>query len=384
MIETVKEMIGTVVNTDPGAQSPQNSQAASHPIQTRLSQTQKPLPASSDLGFGKYFSDHWFLSRYSTTRGWYDSQVAPYEPISLDPAASVLHYGQALFEGMKAFRQPDGSLSLFRPDYNWERMVMGAERLCMVAPPHEIFMKGLKELLKVEERWVPKEENCSLYIRPALIGTEPFLGVRPSQEMLFFILLSPVGSYYGKDARPVKIWVEDKAVRAVPGGLGATKAGANYAASLKSALEAKQKGYDQVLWLDSRFEGIEEVGTMNAFFVFKNEIVTPALNGSILSGGTRDSVIQYLRHLGHKVVERRITIQELQERHAKGELVEAFGTGTAAVITSIGEMSFRGKNFVINNNTMGPLSYQLFQEISGIQRGTKPDVFGWMKPVESL
>ena len=303
----------------------------------------------------------------------------------IDPAASVLHSGQALFEGMKAFKQPDGSLSIFRPEFNWERMTEGALRLCLEPPPKELFMQGLKELLTVDARWVPKEDNCALYIRPTLIGTEGFLGVRPSQEMLFFILLSPVGSYYAKGgSKPVRIWVEDKAIRAAPGGLGATKAGANYAASLKSALEAKQKGFDQVLWLDSKYEGIEEVGTMNVFFAFKNEIITPELNGSILSGGVRDSVIQLLRHQGKKIVERRITMSELLERHAQGDLQEAFGTGTAAVITSIGELQYKDKNLVIHNNQMGPLAQDLLKTISGIQRGLIPDPFGWMKPVQDL
>jgi branched-chain amino acid aminotransferase len=353
-------------------------------FEKQISSQLKPLPPSRDLGFGKYFTDHWFLSHYSADEGWHDSKIQPYGPLSLDPAASVLHYGQALFEGMKVFRQKDGSLSVFRPHFNWQRLQEGAERLCMICPPEDLFMKGLKELLQVEDRWVPSEENCALYVRPTLIGTEGFLGVRPSQEMLFFILLSPVGSYYAGGAKPVRIWVEDKSLRAAPGGLGATKAGANYAASLKSALDAKKKGFDQVLWLDSKFEGIEEVGTMNVFFVFKNEIVTPALNGSILSGGVRDSVVQLLKHQGHKVSERRITISELIERYDQGDLLEAFGTGTAAVISSIGELQYRDKKIVVNKNEMGPLSLELLKTITGIQRGTLPDIFNWMKPVKEL
>ena len=354
-------------------------------IEKQLSANLKSLPPTNDLGFGKHFSDHIFVSKYSTTKGWYDSKIMPYGPFQMDPAASVLHYGQALFEGMKAFKQKDGSLSVYRPHFNWQRMVDGAERLCLVAPPEEIFMKGLKELLLVDARWAPSEDHCALYIRPTLIGTEGFLGVRPSQEMLFYIILSPVGSYYATGGtKPVRIWVEDKALRAAPGGLGATKAGANYAASLKSALEAKKKGYDQVLWLDSKYEGIEEVGTMNVFFVFKNEIVTPELNGSILSGGVRDSVIKLLGHLGKNVVERRITMSELIERNAQGDLQEAFGTGTAAVITSIGELQYKGQAISIHKNTMGPLSQDLLNMISGIQRGLQPDIFGWMKPVKDL
>ncbi len=354
-------------------------------IEKQLSTKPKNLPPSNDLGFGKHFSDHWFYSKYSTDKGWFESRIVPYGPMLIDPAASVLHYGQALFEGMKAFKQPDGSLSVFRPHFNWQRMAEGALRLCLEAPPEELFMQGLKELLLLESRWVPSEDHCALYIRPTLIGTEGFLGVRPSREMLFYILLSPVGSYYASGgSKPVKIWVEDKAIRAAPGGLGATKAGANYAASLKSALEAKQKGYDQVLWLDSKYEGIEEVGTMNVFFVFKNEIVTPELNGSILSGGVRDSVIELLKHQGRNINVRRITMSELLERQAKGDLVEAFGTGTAAVITGIAEFQYKGKSIALNKIENGPISQELLKTISGIQRGLIADPFGWMKPVQDL
>ncbi len=354
-------------------------------IEKQLSTKLKALPPSNDLGFGKHFSDHWFYSKYSSDKGWFESRIVPYGPMLIDPAASVLHYGQALFEGMKAFKQPDGSLSVFRPHFNWQRMTEGAMRLCLEAPPEELFMQGLKELILLESRWVPSEEHCALYIRPTLIGTEGFLGVRPSREILFYILLSPVGSYYASGgAKPVKIWVEDKAIRAAPGGLGATKAGANYAASLKSALEAKKKGYDQVLWLDSKYEGIEEVGTMNVFFVFKNEIVTPELNGSILSGGVRDSVIELLKHQGRNINVRRITMAELLERQAKGDLVEAFGTGTAAVITGIAEFQYKGKSIALNKNENGPLSQELLKTISGIQRGVLADPFGWMKPVQDL
>lgn len=352
--------------------------------QTTPTANLKPLPAANDLGFGQHFSDHWFSSKFSEDKGWFDSRIQPYGKIELDPAASVFHYGQALFEGMKAFVQKDGSISVFRPEFNWARMTEGADRLRLVAPPKELFMEGLRELLKVDARWVPKEDNCALYIRPTLIGTEGFLGVRPSKEMLFFILLSPVGSYYGTGTAPVRIWVEDKYIRAAPGGLGATKAGANYAASLDAASQAKKKGYAQVLWLDTHHEGIEEVGTMNVFFVFKNEIVTPALNGSILAGGVRDSVLQLLRHEGKPVVERRITISEVLERQRRGELLEAFGTGTAAVISPIGELHYKGESHFLHGNKMGPISQSLYEQIIGIQRGTKPDTFGWMKPLKDL
>jgi len=353
-------------------------------IQKHFSTTLKTLPPPEKLGFGQYFSDHLFAMKYSEADGWYQAEVKPYGPFAIDPGASVLHYGQALFEGMKAFRQHNGKIVLFRPEFNYHRLKEGAERLCMEPPPQDVFMQGLKALLTADERWVPTADNCSLYIRPTLIGTEGFLGVRPSREGLFFILLSPVGNYYAEGAKPLRIWVEDKYLRAAPGGLGAIKAGANYAASLKAALEAKQKGFAQVLWLDSQHEGIEEVGTMNVFFVFKNEIITPALNGSILPGGVRDAAIQLLRHQGHNVVERKLTITEVTERIASGDLLEAFGTGTAAVISPMGELNYKGKAWLINNQEAGPVGQTLLKEISSIQRGTSPDPFGWIVPLENL
>lgn len=245
-------------------------------------------------------------------------------------------------------------------------------------------MNGLRELIKVDARWVPDQENCSLYIRPTLIGTEAFLGVRPSREILFYILLSPVGSYYSSGMGPVRIQVEDQVMRAAPGGMGSTKAGANYAASLRSALDARAKGYSQVLWLEADHDSIQEVGTMNVFFVFANEIVTPALNGNILAGGVRESTIQLLKHMGRPIQERPITITEVLERHKKGDLLEAFGTGTAAVISPIGELNFRGESYSINKNQTGQLSAELLKTISGIQRGTEKDIFNWMIQLNEL
>ncbi|WP_413585474.1 branched-chain amino acid aminotransferase [Bdellovibrio sp. HCB274] len=350
-------------------------------ISTTLVKSPKSLPPSDQLGFGQYFTDHMFVAKYAEGKGWYEASIVPYGPLSVDPGASVLHYGQALFEGMKAFRQNDGRVVFFRPEFNYTRLAEGAERMCLEAPPMELFMQGLHELTKVDERWIPHQKGTSLYIRPTLIGTEAFLGVRPSKETTFFILLSPVGSYYAEGAKPVKIWTEERYLRAAPGGLGSVKAGANYASSLKAALEAKQKGYAQVLWLDVERLGIEEVGTMNAFFVFNNEIVTPALNGSILSGGTRDAIIQVLKKKNLPIVERRITIVEVIERLAKGELKEAFGTGTAAVISPIGVIHYNEKDWTINNNETGPLSSELYNEITGIQQGTIPDSMNWISPL---
>lgn len=347
-------------------------------INTTLSTSAKALPPSDRLGFGQYFTDHMFVAKYRDGEGWYSAEVLPYGPMAMDPAASVFHYGQALFEGMKAFRQENGEVVFFRPEFNYDRLCEGAARMCLQAPPKDLFMEGLKKLVQVDERWIPHEPNTSLYIRPTLIGTEGFLGVRPSHETVFFIILSPVGSYYAEGAKPVRIWVEEKYLRAAPGGLGAVKAGANYASSLKAALEAKQKGYAQVLWLDKDHEGIEEVGTMNVFFVMDNEIVTPALNGSILSGGTRASVIDLLKSKNLPIVERRITISEVIDKIKSGQLKEAFGTGTAAVISPVGVMNYQNKEWVINNEQIGPVSAELYKEITSIQKGQAPDKFGWI------
>ena len=367
----------------------------------------KPLPfvdSKNTLGFGQYFSDHWFCTEMKSTKDpgsqvqqvgeWSAGKIMPYGTLALDPAASVFHYGQALFEGMKAFRRKDGSIWLFRPDYNWERMSKGAERLCMRAPPRSVFMNGLRHLLQVDERWVPPHPGQALYIRPTLIGSEGFLGVRPSQEMIFFIILSPVGSYYGEMGPGVKIWVEDQALRAAPGGLGATKAGANYAASLQAAHKAKEKGYSQVLWLDVHHESVEEVGTMNVFFVFKNEIVTPPLSDSILAGGVRDSVLHLLRSWKLPVKERRLTMKEIQERMQVGELLEAFGAGTAAVISPISEFHYKGQDLKLpqpanqprqeSSSELWGLSKQLLKHLQELQHGEVPDQFGWMKSLAEL
>lgn len=351
-------------------------------ITTKLTSSPKTLPPSDKLGFGQYFSDHMFIANFKEGQGWHEAAVLPYGPISLDPGASVLHYGQALFEGMKVFRQQNGQVMFFRPEFNYHRLCEGAERLCLEAPPLDLFMQGLHQVVAADESWIPAEPNTALYIRPTLIGTEAFLGVRPSRETMFMILLSPVGSYYAEGSKPVKIWTEEKYLRAAPGGLGAVKAGANYASSLKAALEAKKRGYSQVLWLDVEHQGIEEVGTMNVFFVFENEIVTPALNGSILSGGTRDAILQLLRLKNRPVVERKITITEVVDRLAQGQLKEAFGTGTAAVISPIGVLGYKGQDKVINNNETGPLSAELFNEITGIQRGVLEDRLGWLTPLK--
>lgn len=348
-------------------------------IPVQLTSQRRAKPDFSKLGFGQYFSDHVFVSHFNREKGWHNSAIKPYEALHLDPGASVLHYGQALFEGMKAFHSKSGKTCLFRPKFNWERMTRGAQRLCMEAPPWEIFSSGIEELVRVDQEWIPKGTGASLYIRPTLIGTEAFLGVRPANEYLFFVLLSPVGSYYAEGVAPIKIWVEKELCRAAPGGLGATKAAANYASSLKAAYEAKKKGYAQVLWLDTSKTQIEEVGTMNVFFVFKNKIVTPNLDGTILGGATRDSVIQILKSWNKPIEERKLPLEEVLAAHKAGDLVEAFGTGTAAVISPIGELSCDSFKITLNEGRIGPLAQQLYEEITGIQRGEKPDRWNWVQ-----
>ena len=349
----------------------------STPIEIRKNTQLKSKPAVKNLGFGKYFTDHMFLAHYSKKIGWHKSEIVPYAPLAIEPGASSLHYGQALFEGMKAFRQTSGECILFRPEFNWQRLCDGADRLCMKAPPKELMIDGIRELVKIERDWIPNERGASLYIRPTLIGTESFLGVRPAEEFLFFVICSPVGSYYAEGTAPIKIWVEENYLRAAPGGLGATKAGANYAASLKAALEAKKNDFAQVLWLDVSHQYIEEVGTMNVFFVLGDEVVTPMLDGSILPGGVRDCAISLLKKMNLKLSERKLSLAEVEAAHKAGRLKEVFGTGTAAVISPVGELASSHFHMKINDGVKGPIATRLFDEITAIQYGDMPDTFGW-------
>lgn len=354
-------------------------------IQKTLTHNKKIKPAIEELGFGKHFTDHMLIVSYQNGL-WDTPQIKPYESLSLDPASSVLHYGQALFEGMKAFylsersQHNTKSLALFRPLYNWQRFNQGAVRLCMPPVPQDIFIEGIKELVRVDADWVPKAPNSSLYIRPTLIGTEAFLGVRPSQNYLFFTILSPVGSYYGNVAsQGIKIWIEEDFIRAAPGGLGATKAAANYANSLFATQKAKEHHFAQVLWLDVNREFIEEVGTMNVFFVFKDRIITPDLHGTILAGSVRDCVIQLLKSWNQPIESRPLSLSEVIKAHEAHELVEVFGTGTAAVITSVDELHRKsGPPIVLPHDGMGPLAKKLFDTLTGIQRGTIVDSYQWL------
>jgi branched-chain amino acid aminotransferase len=340
----------------------------------------KRRPADdSALGFGKIFSDHMFLMEYSQERGWHDARVAPYGPIPLDPASMVLHYGQEIFEGLKAYRGHGGTVCLFRPRMNFERMNRSAARLCMPEISADDQLQAVSALLRADKDWIPASRGTSLYVRPAMIATEAGLGVRPSAEYLFFIITGPVGNYYARGFDPVRILVEQRYIRAAKGGLGEAKTGANYAASLLAATEAKEKGYDQVLWLDAgRLEQIEEVGTMNIFFVIGDELVTPPLSGSILPGVTRDSVLRIARDWRWKVSERPVGMDEVSQAVRDGSLREVFGTGTAAVISPVGTLSYRGEEFTVNGGRVGELSRKLFHEITGIQNGEIPDRYGWV------
>jgi branched-chain amino acid aminotransferase len=346
-------------------------------IKVTKSQALKTLPDFNQLGFGQYFSDHMFVANYAHGKGWQSAEIVPYGDYAIDPAASVLHYGQALFEGMKAFKQVSGDVVLFRPSFNSQRMRLGAERLCMQAPDDQFFLNAISELLKIDQRWIPEGFGKSLYIRPTLIGTEPFLGVRPSHHFKFFVILSPVGAYYSGSDRGIKIFVEERDLRAAPGGLGATKAAANYAASLRAALAAKDLGYAQVLWLDVERKHVEEVGTMNVFFKVADELWTPQLNGSILPGATRDSLITLARARKINVIEKKISMAELTQAYSDGRLTEVFGAGTAAVVTPVTELKYKDQqwNFTYTKNSLSEL---LYSELTQIQYGQAPDPFGWI------
>jgi branched-chain amino acid aminotransferase len=343
---------------------------------------QKPVD-DSQLGFGKLFTDYMFTMRYSGDKGWHDAKIEPYAPLSIDPATTFIHYGQAIFEGLKAYRCPDGEIRLFRPKDNFSRMSDSAERLCMPRLDEALALKGLHELIKVEKDWIPSAEGTSLYIRPTMIATDTFLGVHPSDTYLFFIILSPVGAYYATGLAPIKIYIEDNYVRAVRGGVGFTKAAANYAISLYAGNIAEQKGYSQVLWLDGiEHKYIEEVGAMNMFFVIGGKLITPQLNGSILPGITRRSVLALAQELGYSVEERQISIDEVYESAQKGTLDEAFGAGTAAVISPVGELNWGGKIIAINEGKIGPIAQRLYDTLTALQYGKSEDTFGWTSVVE--
>ncbi len=330
-----------------------------------------------DLGFGRIFSDHMFESTYRNG-AWNSPRIVPYGTIEIAPSLCSLHYGQAVFDGLKAYRMTNGGITIFRPDMYYERFNRSGARLCIPPVDRELFMDALTALCKIDSPWVPKKRGASLYIRPFIFATDNFIGVHVSQSYLFMIITSPVGAYYKEGLNPVKLVTSGEYVRAVKGGLGEAKTLANYAASLLPAEEAQKRGFTQVLWLDAiEKRYVEEVGTMNIMFLIDDELVTPALEGSILSGITRDSVIQLARHWGVRVIERPISIDEVMDRAKDGGLREVFGTGTAAVISPVGWISHRDEVVTINQGRIGPFSQRLYDEITGIQYGERPDPFGW-------
>ncbi|MES2963064.1 MAG: branched-chain amino acid aminotransferase [Bdellovibrionota bacterium] len=356
-------------------------------IDIAIEKTQSPRkrPAPGTYGFGKHFSDHMFVLDYTEVTGWHSPRIVPYQALRLDPGAAVLHYGQALFEGMKAFRGDDGVIRLFRPEMNWKRMKAGTERLCMKAPPLEIFMEGLLRFVQIEKDWIPSEPGTALYLRPTLIGSEAFLGVRPSEQYIFYVIGSPVGGFYGENVETVKIWVETTYSRCAPGGIGAVKAGGNYASSLLAAREAKARGYAQVLWLDAANHNLaEEVGTMNVFFVVGGKVVTPPLSGTILPGVMRDSAIQMLSSMGVEVEQRSISIEEIRAAHESGQLTEVFGTGTAASVSPVGLLGFPDRQLTIGDGKPGKIARELYKNITDIQYGRRPDDMGWTVEVPAL
>jgi branched-chain amino acid aminotransferase len=352
---------------------------------TRASESDlKEKPDENSLGFGQYFTDHMLLMSYEEERGWENPKIIKYKDFSLDPAAMVLHYGQAIFEGLKAYRGNDDQIYLFRPKANLERMNISAKRMCMPEIPVDFVFSAMKELIRIEQDWIPASSGATLYIRPTMIATEAGLGVRPALRYLFFIILSPVGAYYPEGFDPVSIFVTDKYVRAVPGGVGNAKTAGNYAASIMAAVEAQKLGYTQVLWLDARQRKyIEEVGTMNIFFLINNELITPPLTGSILPGITRDSVIRLARDWGIKVKEEQISIDDVFTASKNNTLQEVFGTGTAAVISPVGSLYYKGKSCQVNNGKIGKIAQKMFDQIQGIQYGSIKDSNNWIIELSS-
>ena len=349
-------------------------------ITVTRSKNLKPKPADeSALGFGRLFTDHMFLMDYEASVGWKDARIVPYGDFAMDPASMVLHYGQAIFEGCKCYRRADGGLQLFRAQDNFARMTRSAQRMCMPALDEETALEGLKQLIRLDADWVPHKEGTSLYIRPTMISMDVGLGVHASKKYCFFIILSPVGAYYREGLKPVSIYVEDEYVRAVRGGVGFTKCAGNYAASILAGDIAEQKGYSQVLWLDGvEQKYIEEVGSMNMMFAYGKKIVTPRLNGSILPGITRDSVLKLARQLGFEAEEARLDVNEIFADARSGKLTEAFGTGTAAVISPVGTLAMKEEKIVLGDGGIGPVAQKLYDTLTGIQYGRLEDVNGWI------
>lgn len=352
-------------------------------LKIELSKRLKSKPDFNNLGFGKYFTDHMFMVNYTNGLCWYDERIVPYQNLVLDPSTLVLHYSQTIFEGLKAYKDKDGQIRLFRPQANFARMNNSAARTCIPKIDEKMALEALMELIRIEKDWIPNLPGTSLYIRPTIIATDAVLGVKASNTYLFYIILSPVGAYYKNGLAPTKILIEEFYTRASAGGTGEIKAGANYAISLLASEKAKEQQFDQVLWLDGKDKKyIEEVGSMNIFFVIDNEVITPELHGSILPGITRDSVIKLVKSFGYKISERRISVDELKDAAESGKLNESFGTGTAAVISPVGWFKYLDKEYTINGGKMGAISKKLYDTLTGIQYGTIEDKFDWVVKIK--
>ncbi len=343
----------------------------------------KTMPPEDTLGFGKYFTDHMFMMDYTPDKGWHDLRIVPFENLSIHPACTALHYGSEIFEGLKAYRRADGEVQLFRPIENIRRMNNSAERLCLPEIPEDMAMEALLAFVKCEKDWTPHKKGTSLYLRPFMFGNDESLGVHSVKHATFVIIASPVGSYYKEGINPVKIMIESEDVRAVRGGTGYAKCGGNYAASNRAGKKAEDKGYSQVLWLDGvERKYIEEVGAMNVMFKIAGKIVTPKLTGSILPGITRKSCIEVLKKAGYVVEERLLSVDELGEALKSGTLEEAWGCGTAAVVSPIGELCYKDVKYTINGGKIGEVTQKLYDTLTGIQWGEIKDDFGWTVPVK--
>ena len=348
-------------------------------IKIELTKNPKQKPQTQEeLGFGQIFTDHMYIMEYNPEKGWHDPKITPYAPISLDPSTMVFHYGQEMFEGMKAYKTKEGKVLLFRPDKNIQRANRTNDRICIPTIPEDDFLAAIKTIVDTDKDWIPEWEGTSLYIRPFVIATDPYLGVRPSSTYKFMIILSPVGAYYPGGLNPVKIWIEDDYVRAVRGGIGEAKTGGNYVASLKAQMKAHDEGYSQVLWLDGvERKYIEEVGAMNIFFKIDGKIITPELNGSILPGVTRISCIDLCKKWGLEVEERKVSVEELVGAAKSGALEECFGSGTAAVISPVGFLRYGDSVMQIADGGIGEISQRLYDTVTGIQTGAMEDEFSW-------
>lgn len=355
----------------------------SNRFSVELTKNPKQKPDPDSLRFGTVFTDHMFVMDYDPENGWHDGKIVPYGPLALDPATVVFHYGQEMFEGLKAYKTKEGKVQLFRPDMNAKRTNSTNKRMCIPQIDEQMYIDAIKELVAVDKDWIPQKPDTALYIRPFIIGTDKFLGVAASNTYKFIIILSPVGPYYESGLAPTRIYVENEFVRSAPGGTGYAKIGGNYAAAMIAEQKAHDMGYDQVLWLDAK-EGkyIEEIGTSNAFFKIDGELYTAPLEGTILPGITRDSMITVMKDWGYKVNEVRFTIEDVFKAAEEGRLEEVFATGTAAVISPVGELYWNDRHIVINNNEIGELSQKLYDELYGIQTGEKADTRGWIVPVE--